>query len=286
MRFRVLTYNIHKAIGVDRKFAPERIVEILRHHDADVVLLQEVDRFRPRSGLLDLASYLARQLDYRYRAVGMNVFFKHGKYGNATLSRYPIGRQHNIDLTIGRTKRRGAQHTRIHFATRERWVEVDVFNVHLSLAARLRRQQVERLLATHDVAHLVPEARCVIAGDMNDWPGVLKRRYFAPARFLCATNRRPGSRWAIKTFPSFAPSSGLDKIFYRGLLHLLHAHHSRLKLARVASDHLPVIADFEIQPEPRDREAPRRPANVASCPRFYACACVWRSTRPAQPKPV
>jgi endonuclease/exonuclease/phosphatase family metal-dependent hydrolase len=246
MRFRVLTYNIHKAIGVDGKFAPERIVEILRHHNADVVLLQEVDRFRPRSGRLDLASYLARQLDYRYRAVGMNVFFKHGKYGNATLSRHPIGRQRNIDLTIGRAKRRGAQHTRIHFATRDRRGEVDVFNVHLSLVARLRRQQVERLLKAQDVAHLASEACCIIAGDMNDWPGVLKRRYFAPAGFLCATNRRPGSRWAIKTFPSFAPSSGLDKIFCRGPLRPLHAHHSRLKLARVASDHLPVIADFEL----------------------------------------
>ncbi|HUU96769.1 MAG TPA: hypothetical protein VM487_13610 [Phycisphaerae bacterium] len=75
---------------------------------------------------------------------------------------------------------------------------------------------------------------------------MLKRRFFEPAGFLCATNRRPGSRWAIKTFPSFAPSSGLDKIFYRGPLRPLYAHHSRLKLARVASDHLPVIADFEL----------------------------------------
>jgi endonuclease/exonuclease/phosphatase family metal-dependent hydrolase len=248
MRFRVLTYNIHKAIGLDGRFAPERIVEILRHHDADVVLLQEVDRGRPRSGLLDLASHLARQLDYRYRAVGMNVFFKHGKYGNATLSRYPIGRQRNIDLTVGRSKRRGAQHTRIHIGKREGVLDVDVFNVHLSLTARLRRRQVERLLATHDVAHLTAQASCVVAGDMNDWQGVLKRRYFAPAGFLCATNRRPGSRWAIKTFPSVAPSSGLDKIFYRGPLHLLHAHRSRPELARVASDHLPVIADFDIQP--------------------------------------
>jgi endonuclease/exonuclease/phosphatase (EEP) superfamily protein YafD len=81
---------------------------------------------------------------------------------------------------------------------------------------------------------------------MNDWQGVLKRRFFEPAGFLCATNRRPGSRWAIKTFPSVAPSSGLDKIFYRGPLRLLHAHRSRLELARIASDHLPVIADFEI----------------------------------------
>ena len=43
MRFRVLSYNMHRAIGIDRRFKPDRIVQILQHHDADVVLLQEVD---------------------------------------------------------------------------------------------------------------------------------------------------------------------------------------------------------------------------------------------------
>ena len=50
---RVITYNIHKAIGVDRRFRPQRIVDILRHYDADVVTLQEVDDGVPRSRELD-----------------------------------------------------------------------------------------------------------------------------------------------------------------------------------------------------------------------------------------
>jgi endonuclease/exonuclease/phosphatase family metal-dependent hydrolase len=94
------------------------------------------------------------------------------------------------------------------------------------------------------VENLVPDAPCVIAGDMNDWRGVLKGM-FKKTGFACGTNRRPGSRWAIKTFPSFAPTGGLDKIFYRGPLHPQRVYRSRLALARVASDHLPVIADFE-----------------------------------------
>ncbi|MBU0639032.1 MAG: endonuclease/exonuclease/phosphatase family protein [Planctomycetes bacterium] len=247
MCFRVLSYNIHKAIGVDRQFAPERIVDILRHHDADVVLLQEVDRGVERSGHLDLAAFLARRLEYQHRAVGMNVFLKKGKCGNATLSRHPIGRQRNIDLTIGRHKRRGAQHTRIRVLSGEHALSVDIFNAHFSLLAQLRRQQMERLLATSDLAHLTPDTPCIIGGDLNDWRGVLDRQYFAPAGFQCATSRRPGSRWSIKTFPSFAPTGGLDKLFYRGRLRLLQAARSRLKLARLASDHLPVIADFELQ---------------------------------------
>ncbi len=248
MRFRLITYNIHKAIGVDRRFDPERIVAVLRHHDADLVLLQEVDRGVPRSNHLDLASHLARALQYEYRAVGMNVFMKKGKYGNATLTRFPIGRQHNIDLTIRWRKRRGAQHTRLTLPQMESNappVSVDVFNVHLGLSALERRSQVARLLASPLLACTPRDRACIVAGDMNDWRGVLKRRRFAPAGFSCATNRRPGSRWSIKTFPSYAPTGGLDKIFYRGPLRVARVYRSRLKLAQSASDHLPVIAEFD-----------------------------------------
>jgi endonuclease/exonuclease/phosphatase family metal-dependent hydrolase len=246
MRLRVLTYNIHKAIGVDGKFAPERIVEVVRHHDADIVLLQEVDRGAPRSNHLDLASLLARELRYRYRAVGMNVSLKKGRYGNATLSRFPISRQRNIDLTIARRKRRGAQHTRFHIPNGGAPLGLDVFNVHLGLSAAERRKQIAQLLSTPDVTRLSSSESCIIAGDMNDWLGLLKRRHFAPAGFRCATNRRPESRRSLKSFPSYAPTGGLDKVFYRGNLRLVHAHRSRLKLARVASDHLPVVVEFEI----------------------------------------
>ncbi len=246
MRVRVLTYNIHKAIGVDGKFAPERIVEVLRHHDADIVLLQEVDRGVPRSNHLDLASMLARELQYRYRAVGMNVTLKKGRYGNATLSRFPIGRQSNLDLTISWRKRRGAQHTRFHIPNSTGTVDLDVFNVHMGLSATERSKQTHRLLSTPDVSRLGLSKSCIIAGDMNDWRGLLRRRHFEPAGFRCATNHRPDSCRAIKSFPSYAPAGGLDKVFYRGGLRPLHAHHSRLKLARVASDHLPVLVEFEI----------------------------------------
>lgn len=262
MRLRVLTYNIHKAIGVDGVFAPERIAEILRHHDADIVLLQEVDRNAPRSNHLDLASYLARQLEYRYRAVGMNVHLKKGRYGNATLSRFPIGRQRNIDLTIGRRKSRGAQHARVHFMRTGRTVDIDIFNVHLSLTAGLRRRQLERLLGSRSLNAPGDSGPCIIGGDMNDWQGMLKRQQFRPAGFKCATNRRYGSRWAIRTFPSFAPAGGLDKIFYRGPLRLLHARRSRLKLARVASDHLPVVVEFDLR-----RAAARAPGREPPCRR-------------------
>lgn len=113
MRFRLLTYNIHRAIGVDRRFRPERIIRILGSHEADIVLLQEVDDGVPRSRAMDLARELAAALGYAHLAVGHNVTLRKGRYGNATLSRHPILRERNIDLTIGMWKRRGCQHTAI-----------------------------------------------------------------------------------------------------------------------------------------------------------------------------
>lgn len=241
-----MTYNIHRAIGVDRRFDPERIIEILRHHDADVVLLQEVDRHVPRSNMLDLASHIARALSYPHRAVGMNVYLKVGRYGNATLSRFPIGRQYNLDLTVANSKRRGAQHTRIHVPCAGGTIDIDLYNIHLGLRQRIRRVQATRLLATHDIVR-DEGSPCIIAGDTNDWAGVLKRTMFRPAGFTIATDR-PGTRWSIRTFPSYAPTAGLDKVFFRGSLKLLEAKCSRLALARLASDHLPLVVDFELSP--------------------------------------
>lgn len=246
MFFRLLTYNIHKAIGVDRRFRPDRIVAILEHYQADIVLLQEMDHGVPRSDHTYLVTELAQALRYDYQAFGINVYLKRGKYGNATLSRFPINRQHNIDLSLPWRKRRGAQHTSITIPNGRGETTVQVFNIHLGLSARERLKQVRRLLDSADVVQNSPDEPCIIAGDTNDWRGRLRRQRFTQAGFECATNRRPGSRWAIRTFPSYAPTGGLDKIFFRGRLRLVHVHRSRLALARIASDHLPVIADFEI----------------------------------------
>lgn len=247
VRIRILTYNVHKAVGVDRRFAPERIAEVIRHHNPDVVLLQEVDRRPPRIGAPDLASHLCLLLDYPYRACSMNVFRRTWQYGNATFSRFPMGRARNIDLTIAWRKRRGAQHTRLHVPVDGRDVTLDVFNVHLGLSAGERYKQMQRLLATRDITELSPAHACVIAGDTNDWRGLLGRPLMLPAGFACATMNGNGSTRSLRTFPSYAPAGGLDKIFYRGELRHLETHVSRLRVARVASDHLPVMSDFELR---------------------------------------
>jgi endonuclease/exonuclease/phosphatase family metal-dependent hydrolase len=266
MRFRVVTYNIHRCIGVDRRFKPERIVEILEHHDGDVVLLQEVDEGAPRSRELDLARELAEAAGYPHFAVGHNVSLRKGRYGNCTLSRFPIIRERNIDLTIGNKKRRGCQHTTLVLpspavgdgdrrqgggpgaggaAGGERHLEV--FNLHLGLSARERERQVGLLLRSHELADLDPAAPCMVGGDFNDWRSLLRPIFTEALQFRNATDLKRGWNAAIRTYPSFSPRGGLDRVYYRGGLHLRAARSCRLDLSKVASDHLPVICDFELQ---------------------------------------
>lgn len=247
MRLKVLSYNIHRAIGVDRRFRPARIEKILSHHDADVVLLQEVDEGVPRSRELDLAREIAVELGYPHFAIGHNVTLRRGRYGNATLSRHPILRERNIDLTVGPRKRRGCQHTRIRVDSNGGPArELEVFNLHLGLSARERARQIGMLAHAAEFTALDPAAPCLIGGDFNDWRGRLHAVFVENLDFQCATQRRFGSRRAIRTYPSFSPTGGLDKIYFRGPLSVVGARACRLSASKVASDHLPIVAEFEL----------------------------------------
>lgn len=246
MKFRVLSYNIHRAIGVDRRFRPERIVTIIDSYKPDLVLLQEVDEGAPRSRELDLTLELATALNLPYRAVGHNVTLRKGRYGNATLSRYPILSERNIDLTIARWKRRGCQHTAISLSHEGRPAHrLDVFNLHLGLSAGQRARQVELLARSGEMTALPPSAACLVGGDFNDWRSLLVPFLTGGMNFRSATDSSTGR--PLRTYPSFFPRGPLDRIYYRGPLHLLHAGRCRLRLSRLASDHLPIVADFEIR---------------------------------------
>lgn len=247
MRVRFMTYNIHRAIGVDRRFRPERIVRIAEHHAPDVLLLQEVDHGVPRSRETDLGRVLAEALGFRYFVVGHNVSLRRGRYGNATLSRYPILRERNIDLTIGSRKRRGCQHTTVEIEkVRGHPHRMDVFNLHLGLSAQERARQIGLLVRSKEFSQLDPNQVSLVGGDFNDWRSLLHPIFTEILQFDCATQRSHTYNGALRTYPSFSPRGGLDRIYFRGPVRALSARTCRLNLSRVASDHLPVIADFEM----------------------------------------
>jgi endonuclease/exonuclease/phosphatase family metal-dependent hydrolase len=248
MDLRVLSYNIHRGIGVDRRFRPERIATILAHHDADIVLLQEVDVGVPRSRRLDLAQELAGRLGYPHHAVGLNVQLREGMYGNVTLSRLPIIQEQNIDLTIDSCKARGCLYTALALPAKTGPpAKIAVFNLHLGLSFKERPRQIGLLVRSDEFRALGLQDPCLVAGDLNDWRTRLAPIFTEILEFECATNHSTGYQNSLLTYPSFSPTSGLDKIFCRGGVEIVRGRRCRLRISKVASDHLPVIADIKVK---------------------------------------
>ncbi|MGQ0553673.1 MAG: endonuclease/exonuclease/phosphatase family protein [Planctomycetota bacterium] len=241
LRLRLLTWNIHKGIGgLDRRYAPGRIVGVLQHYAADVVLLQEVDQGVPRSGLDRQAELLADRAGYPHVAFGSNVCLKSGCYGNATLSRFPILRQRNINLSFPMKKGRGALFTAVDLHGPTGRDALHVVNLHLGLSGVERRWQIWRMLRSATFAALDPGSRLIIGGDFNDWTGTLADGALKQAGLRCLTGRN------LRTFPSWGPVGALDRIFLRGGLEAERHYVSRLDLARAASDHLPVVVELTL----------------------------------------
>ena len=247
MHLRVLSYNMHRAIGVDRRFRPDRIARIIKHHQADIVLLQEVDVDVPRSDNLDLGKEMAESAGYPYYVTGLNVKLTRGMYGNTTLSKFPITRSRNIDLTVGSRKARGCQYTSIQVTNSTDFSKnIEVFNLHLGLSSQERVRQIGLLIHSEEFVSLSPTTPCLVGGDFNDWRTIMGPIFTDILNFECASNHSRGYHNPYLTYPAFSPTGGLDKIFYRGAMELVKRRRCWMGITRLASDHLPVIAEFKL----------------------------------------
>jgi len=239
LTLRLLTYYIHKGIGgVDRQYRLERTIEAIRHCAPDVCFLQEVDDGVPRSKYHRQIELLSEALDMRYSAYQPNVRLKEGQYGNAILSRYGLSDIRHIELTIPLKKRRRAlvAHCRVRIGSLSRTVLL--VNVHLGLAGFERIVQMRRILCSDVIQHVHKNTPVLVAGDYNYVWGTLGRRVLEPAGYNAACGQR-------RTFPAVLPVRPLDRVYYRGDLQVRSSFASRTIAARQASDHLPLIVDFQ-----------------------------------------
>jgi endonuclease/exonuclease/phosphatase family metal-dependent hydrolase len=242
MRFRLLTYNIHKGIGgLDRRYDLARIVETIRHYQPDVALLQEVDEGAKRSRHDCQVDLLADAIELPHRAFQRNVRLRTvGHYGNAVLSRFPLADAEDLDLTIRFKKRRCALICRVKAMVGEHSRTIALANVHLGLAGFERQIQLRKLLACGSMPHVHDDTPLIIAGDFNDVWDNLGKRVMHPAGFQLGSGQ-------VRTFPAAAPLRRLDRVFYRGPIVSLAAFAGHTNTARRASDHLPLVVDFELK---------------------------------------
>jgi endonuclease/exonuclease/phosphatase family metal-dependent hydrolase len=236
---RLLSYNIHKGIGGrDRRYRLERVIEVIEQENPDLVCLQEVDHNVRRSRFHDQPRMLA---DY-FRSVAhlhqLNVRLKSGGYGNLILSRWPLAGKHQISLRLGNRRPRGAQMVLVDTPEGQ----LHLVHWHLGLAERERHWQVNHLLA-HPLFLESAELPTLIVGDTNDWRNTLCRGPFAQHGFHHVT--QPISRY--RSFPAYFPMGSLDKIFSRGTVQVRAARMVRTRMAKRASDHLPLVVDFHLQ---------------------------------------
>lgn len=242
---RLLTYNVHRWLGTDRKISHARIADVIASCEPDIVALQEVRVGRVKNGEVDQAAVVAAKL-------GMDLHFQPTirilgeQYGIAILSRH--------SSKVVKSERLPTQSAGPSFEKRSAlWVsvevdgqEVQVVNAHLSLRSRERRTQAAALVGPDWLGHPDCADPAVLLGDFNAPPYSRSYRLIAD-RLRDAQIANPAAE-PQPTFHTRAPVLRLDHIFLTKSVEVLAAGPVRSPLTRVASDHFPLLAELRVRP--------------------------------------
>ena len=222
-RFRIVSYNIRKAVGLDRRRDPARILAVLARLDPDIVLLQEADR---RLGARPTAIppfLIAQETDFRIVHVAQTDVSL-GWHGNAILARKGLEvaapRHHHLPAL----EPRGAVSARIAGLT--------VFGTHLGLLRQWRQRQMQAIRTLLEEA----PGPALVAGDFNEWSSKTGFEPWEPELDVL----RPGP-----SYPALRPAGRLDGFALGPGLSALGTGVDSGRLARLASDHRPVWAEIE-----------------------------------------
>jgi endonuclease/exonuclease/phosphatase family metal-dependent hydrolase len=240
LRIRVATYNIHKCRGLDGRTSPERIVSVIRDLRADVVALQEVLHVESGNPKFDQVHHITSGLPEYQAYFGDNRKSHGGAYGNLTLSRFPLKTCANYDVTWRRRERRGCLRTDVELANH---ATLHLFNVHLGTSFLERRHQARRLLSDEVLNRAEFRGPRIVVGDFNEWTRGLATRMMGKAFEAVEAEAFPRYR---RTYPGIFPLLHLDHFYYDRHLRLTRFRLCRNRKTLVASDHLPLLAEFEI----------------------------------------
>ncbi|MBP2448229.1 endonuclease/exonuclease/phosphatase family protein [Rhizobium leguminosarum] len=233
---KLLTYNVHSCIGNERKLDPARIASVIAEAEADIIALQEVDVLRRRTGGIDQAHTIASLLEMQAH-FHPALSIAEEQYGDAIITALPTGAVKAGPLpSIG--EQRGALSVEILVGDRK----LLVVNTHLGLRGGERRRQMSTLLSSGWLRGTADDPLpTILCGDFNAIP--------ASATYRLATRtlkdaQRAGKARPRATFPSRYPLMRIDHVFVTDDLIVKHATVLENRLTRVASDHLPLLAEI------------------------------------------
>lgn len=239
LRLRVATYNIHKCRGLDGRMLPSRIAKVLKEVDADVIALQEVLNHPGKTRTHHQSEFIAGELGM-HSCMGTNRELRGGTYGNATLSRFPILDFSNYDISVTRREPRGCLRADIELNGQ---FLLHLFNVHLGTSYRERREQARKLCTPELLLNPAWKGSPIVLGDFNEWTRGLATRLLAQHfQNVKVEKTLP----FMQTYPWFFPFLHLDHIYFEQGLELKSMRLHRSRTALIASDHLPIVAEFVV----------------------------------------
>jgi endonuclease/exonuclease/phosphatase family metal-dependent hydrolase len=240
---RIVTYNVHRCVGNDRRLDVGRVADVLAALEPDIVALQELDVGRARTGHVDQAHEIARRLDMACH-FNAALTVEEEQYGDAILTCFPERMVKVGPLPgygpIPQLEPRGAL-----------WVEVEIdgapvqiVNTHLGLVPREQQIQAAHLAGPAWLQHPQCQGPKILLGDFNATATSVVYRTFlqglSPARGLAKT------KTPTATFPSPLPVLRIDHLFVSPEIQVRDVFAPFEPLTRVASDHLPLVMDFEV----------------------------------------
>lgn len=244
---RVMTYNVHRCIGLDGKVSPERVARIIARHEPDIIALQELDVGQQRTHGIDQAERIARllRMSYHFHPV---IDLARGRYGNAILSRYPMRLMQAEQLpqlgNLRYLEPRGALWVTVDIDG----VAVQVINCHLSIWPYERLAQAGALVGARWLADPRCQSPVVFCGDLNTVPGSpTYRRLMGAVRDSQSAMKTPR---IPRTWFSRYPISRLDHIFLSPDITVSRVTVPRTMLDQIASDHLPLLVQMRLRDGP------------------------------------
>jgi endonuclease/exonuclease/phosphatase family metal-dependent hydrolase len=245
---RVMTYNIHHGEGLDGKVDIDRIAKLILDSKADVVALQEVDRGVERTKNIDIMTYLSDLTDMTY-AFGKTTDYQGGRYGNGFLTRFPIFEERNLLYGADSLRERRGLLQLVLGASGEEFV---VMSTHLD-NGRDHSERVSNIRELMAAAQRYTSRPIIVCGDFNETP---EGRAITMMRESFTDVWETVGGGAGATYPADSVATRIDYVFVSrpyGKSDTSYQRTLRPISARVlssrASDHLPLLTEFEFSTE-------------------------------------